>query len=156
MENKLKTLFKGQDPSVRLFKEKMKNLSPEEVTHYYAHAYMLGLLHWQELSTAHQRFLKRLVQHDRQGFLDFLRQNLLGQLSYSFMDTILAARLLALIEKGEKQKASDRHFVFCFLLAFAPSLRIETVCRRIRGRLFMPEELQDINGKAIIDTGEQR
>lgn len=155
MENKLKILFKGGDPSVRMFESKLVNRSFEEVENYYAHAYTLGLTRWKELPTGYQDFLKRLVQHDRQRFLNFQRQNILGELCYSFDDPLLAVRLLALLETDEEQRSSDNHLAFSFLLGFDPSLSIEAVRRKITPRLFMPEELQDIKGKAIIYTGER-
>lgn len=155
MENKLKTLFKGQDPSVRLFNEKMKELTTQQADLYYAHAYILALVGWKELNVTYRNFLKRLVGHDRQRFLDFLHGNILGELRYSFREPLLAARLLALMEvHDEKQRMSDSHLAFSFLLGFGCTLRLETIGKTVASRTFMPEELQDIKGKAIIDTGQ--
>lgn len=155
MENQLKTLFKGQDPSVRLFHKKIMELTAEEGERYYLHAYSLGLLKWEAQSTAYRNFLKRLIQHDRQRFLDFIHRNMLGELRYTFRDPVLAARVLGLMELDkEKQRPSDNHLAFCFQLGFDSPVRVNVMEKIIASRMFMPEELQDIKGKAIVNTGQ--
>lgn len=153
-QNELKSLFKGQDPSARLFVEKMGKLPTQESDGFYAHAYSLGLVEWQALNATYQDFLLRLVHRKRQRFLEFLKQNMLGQLCYRFNDPLMAARVMALMEPHKEQKKSNNHQAFCFQLGFESDIRLETMGKIIGSRRFMPEELQDLKGKAIIDTGE--
>jgi len=156
MDKEFQLLFKGNDPSVRLFKSKMQGRPAEEVNAFYNHAYTLALTCWATLSIRMQDFLVRLVKNDRQRFVNFTNAGILGRLRYKLEDPVLAARLLALSRPTDQDRMSYNHLAQNFLIGFDCPLKIDSLADRIAPKRFTPEELLDLYGKATVDTGEKK
>ena len=151
----LRKLFGPLQPSVSRFRERLKELPPEEKERYYRQAYFVAMNHWGALPVWYKTFLVNLVKNDWQRFLDYVREtSVLGHMPFLLKDKKLVWKvfgILARLPMKDEGHASFNHIAFVLSLGFCSKEKISYLSKQIRSGKMTPEELQDFRGKAIID-----
>lgn len=161
-KNKLTELFADQIPSVKRFNELLAPLLEEERASYLRFSYEQALFNWDEQNLRHQTFLKRLVVHDRQSFLDYLmKHTIMGSLRYELQDPGMLQKLLNVLEGDlTDAKSSWASLIFSYQLAFDNPLKLATLAQYIKKSYPDAGEILDLFSKVKIhnidgDLGEK-
>lgn len=139
MYKDLKALFGTEVSSVRKFKQKLKNLPPEEQHDRRIYAKHAAFCDRSNLPVSYRNLLSNLIQNDWQGALDFLvNDTVLSTLRYPLQDPDLLFKMLALLE-GRKQQYA--HFAFILLLVFESPYKVSYLGDLLRTRRLDTDEL---------------
>lgn len=154
MYKDLKALFGTEVPSVRKFKQKLKDLPPEEQHTWRISAYHAAFCNWQDLPASYRKLLSNLIQNDWQGALDFLvNDTVLGTFRYSLQEPELLLKIIAMLEgKKRHYMPSYLHLAFVLLLVFNSPYKVSYLGELLRTRRPDTDELLDIYGRAKINN----
>ena len=152
----IQKLFSNKELSVRKFEEAISSFPTEKQQHYYTRAYQIGFSEWTTLSKKHKILLRDLTKHNLQAFLDFLcNSTVLSEHRYLLEDKEEFIQLLSLLRKKKNNvKSSYLRLAFSVLLSFDLDLKIDSFRKYLRRATFSPEKLQEMKGRATIDTGQ--
>ena len=140
MLDTLKLLFRGEEPSVHKFREKLRVVSKEEQAYYYQLALKTAFCEWNLAGENYPVFLHSLIQHDWKKALGFmLTKTVLGSLRYSLQEEELLMKLIALLE-GKKRgfMPSYDH------LAFQNRYKLSPLGDKLRTYRLNTDEMMDI------------
>lgn len=74
-QNKLEALFpNGKVPEVRVFNRSLDKISKEGRNHFHEKIYKIAFIAWSTLPKKHQKFIREVIIHDRQSYVDFIQQ----------------------------------------------------------------------------------
>ncbi|MDR1556209.1 MAG: hypothetical protein LBS88_04155, partial [Tannerellaceae bacterium] len=131
----LKKFFEGiAHPSVRLFRERIVGLPPEEQREYFHRAFDCTLHGFDTYSGRFQSFFHHLVRAYSQEYLDYLHEKtLLGRLRYPLHDGDLFRKIVYLTEGScRRAEGSGKELAFALLLSFGYDLKISTLHQYMR------------------------
>lgn len=134
-------LFEKQRPSVKLFYERLENLSPEKKDRYYRYACFLFLNEYVSLNSWNKTFLTNLIKHDLQRFYNYLMETSgFASITCEVKDKEPVVRMFHLLMANEENvKFSFQRISFFVLLSFDINLKVKTLEYYIRDYQFTPE-----------------
>lgn len=137
MPQSLFKIFRGRIPSVREFNREIDALPFNERRERLYPIFSIAFSNWYVLNKKCRMFIKKVIEHDRQIWLDFLlERTVIGELRYHprFPDALL--RALKIVEyENRKGKISVNHLSMSMLMVFDYSYRLSTMgdyLRRIK------------------------
>lgn len=150
----LDRLFCGRIPSVREFNREMDKLSLPERLRFVYPIFRLGFSDWNSLPARSQAFILRVVEHDRQLWLDFLLgMTVMGSLRYQPGHPEALMRAVKIVEYVNRcGKASLNHLAMALLTTFEYNYRLSTMGDYLRQYVILPEHALQYIGKLEIDS----
>lgn len=137
MPQSLSNLFRGKIPSVSEFNREIDALPSSMRRERLYPIYCIAFSSWSSLNNRCRMFIKRVIEHDRQIWLDFLlERTVIGELRYhtQFPDALL--RAVKIVEyENRKGKISVNHLSMSMLMVFDYSYKLSTMgdyLRRIK------------------------
>jgi hypothetical protein len=128
---KMKEFLGEGAPTVKLFKEKVKNLNAEEQDECYRTVYRAAQTEWGVMNKSYRHFCVVLIERNLQRFLDYMRMETFWA---DFVTPTKDSETLLLliyqtIRFRQKRKTSMRILAFGLLLLFGSNNKIDTLCR---------------------------
>lgn len=151
--NSLSNLFHGRVPSVWDFNREMDQ-QPLPVRQQQIYPiFRLAFSAWESLSEKNRMFICRVVEHDRQLWLDFLSYTtIMGYLRYRLQYPEAFLRMVKIIEYTNRTKRiSLNHLAMGLLTAFEYNYRISTIGDYIRQMVISAEQGMQFLGLIEID-----
>jgi hypothetical protein len=121
-------------------------MSKAERTFRYHHAYRVAMQDYGTYPKRYRIFFADLIKHDRQQFLDYIRnETVLSVLPVPVDDPKLFKKIGNLIAQHTTSRSiSYLHFSFCLLLVFGLSLKVRVLSDQIKDSGFYPEEILEL------------
>lgn len=129
MPQSLSRLFSGKIPSVRDFNREIDALPLDEKRERLYPIFRIAFTSWSVLNGKCRMFIKRVIEHDRQIWLDYvLERTVIGALRYhvQFPDALLKAVKIVEYE-NRRGKISLNHLSMGILMVFDYNYRLSTM-----------------------------
>lgn len=156
MENKfrkLASLFGKDQVKVNVFFDHLNELPESERKAMLLTAYQLALGDWKKLPRRYQLFMIKLIQKDRQAWVDFLvEQTVIGQVRYTPHRPRLFIVAMKIIELSERtQRVSCKHLTMSILTSFHFPFTINTLSKYIQNAIPLVGDVLKLIGKYPFD-----
>ena len=152
-QNSLNSFFHGHIPPVREFNREMDQ-QPLPIRQQQIYPiYRLAFSGWESLSEKNRTFIRRVVEHDRQLWLDFLYYaTIMGRLRYRLQYPEAFLRMVKIVEYANRtRKISLNHLAMGILTAFEYNYRLSTAGDYIRQMVISAEQGMQFLGLIEID-----
>jgi hypothetical protein len=128
---KMKKFLGEGTPTVKLFKEKVKNPDAAERDECYRTVYRAAQTEWAVMSESYRRFCVVLMERDLQRLLDYMRKETFwaGFVTPADDPATLLLLIYQTIRFRQKRKTTMRVLAFGLLLLLGSNNRIDTLCR---------------------------
>ena len=133
-QNKLEALFpNGKVPEAKAFNRSLDKMSKEGRNHFHEKIYKIAFTVWSTLPKKHQKFIREVIIHDRQSYVDFMQQRtVMSCLRYPLRYPVLFIRMLHLTEIVERTaQTSINHIAMSVLICFQICGKIGTLAGNI-------------------------
>ena len=151
--NKLEALFpNGKVPDARVFNRSIDKMSKDGRNHLREKIYKLAFTIWSTLPKKHQKFIREVIIHDRQSYIDFIIQRtVMSCLRCPLRYPVLFIRMLHLTEVVERPaQTSINHIAMSVLICFQVCGKVGTLAGHIGKDEIAYEEALVLIGKMTL------
>ncbi|GEM_PF-1785864 len=152
-QNKLEALFpNGKVPDIRVFNRSLDKMSKEGRIHFLEKIYKIAFTVWSTLPQKHQKFIREVIIHDRQSYIDFIQQRtVMSCLRCPLRYPVLFIRMLHLTEIVERTaQTSVNHIAMSVLISFQICGKVGTLAGHLGKDEIAYEEALVLVGKMTI------
>lgn len=155
---KLALLFGKKQVKVNVFFEHLNELPESERKVMLQTAYQLALGDWEKLPRRYKLFMIKLIQKDRQAWVDFLvGQTVIGQVRYTPHRSKLFIVTMKIIELSERtQRVSSKHLAMSILTSFYFPYTINTLSKYIQNAIPLVGDVLKLIGKKLFDDDYEK
>lgn len=154
-QNKLEALFSnGEVPEARVFNRSIDKMSKKGRKHLHEKIYKIAFTVWSTLPKKHKKFIKEIIIHDRQSYIDFMQQKtVMSCLRCPLRFPVLFIRLLHLTEVVERTAQTSRnHIAMSVLICFQICGKIGTVAGHLgKGEVAYEEALVLVGKMTLVE-----
>ena len=152
-EYKEEALFpNGKVLEAKAFNRSLDKMSKEGRNHFHEKIYKIAFTVWSTLPKKHQKFIREVIIHDRQSYVDFIQQRtVMSCLRCPLRYPVLFIRMLHLTEIVERTaQTSINHIAMSVLICFQICGKIGTLAGHLGKDEIAYEEALVLVGKMTI------
>ena len=160
-QNKLEALFPyGKVPEAKVFNRSLDKMSKEGRNHFHENIYKIAFTVWSTLPKKHQKFIREVIIHDRQSYVDFIQQRtVMSCLRCPLRFPVLFIQMLHLTEIVQRTaQTSVNHIAMSVLICFQICGKIGMLAGHLgKGEIAYEEALVLVGKMTIVEfCGEMR